>query len=142
MGVKVGAPVKPRMTMHTNPLSPWWVTSKPSLVRTFMVARSEIEAGAALFANEISASRGIMYALSGGYFISCPNDASDEISKIKVASTKVGFFMTLSSSGLRSASCAKPGPEFATDPPIRDVCPGDFGGALYLLIRISCLVGY
>src|SRR6266851_213898 len=36
-----------------------------------MVARSEIACGAALFANAISASRAIMYSLSGGYFASC-----------------------------------------------------------------------
>ena len=41
------------------------------VVKTLMVARSEIACGAALLANAISASRAIMYSLSGGYFASC-----------------------------------------------------------------------
>src|SRR5579859_2706902 len=76
-GVKVGAPVNPRMTKHTKPLSPARATSYPVLVKTFIVAWSEMLAGAALLANAISASRCIMYALRGGYFISCADKRRD-----------------------------------------------------------------
>jgi len=58
--------VNPRITMQTAPLSPWLATSYPDVVKTLIVARSEMPAGAALLANAISASRGIRYWLSGG----------------------------------------------------------------------------
>src|ERR687898_2592216 len=67
-GVYVGAD-HARMTMHTKPLSPSIATSYPDSFNTFIVAWSETLAGAALLANAISASCGIMYSLSGGYCV-------------------------------------------------------------------------
>src|SRR5918994_1029349 len=67
-GVYVGAD-HARMTMHTKPLSPSIATSNPDSFKTLIVARSETLAGAALLANAISASCGIMYSLSGGYCV-------------------------------------------------------------------------
>src|SRR5258708_26104030 len=70
-GVNVGAPVNPRMTMPTKPLSPSCAVWKPDAVRTLIAARLDMLSGAAVFANAILASRAVMYSLSGGYFASC-----------------------------------------------------------------------
>jgi hypothetical protein len=56
--VKVGAE-KPRITMQTAPLFPSCATTKPDLVRTLIVARSERLGGAAVRASATSASSGM-----------------------------------------------------------------------------------
>lgn len=63
----VGAP-QPRRTMHTKPLSPSATT-----LSIFTMACAETLAGAALFANDTSASGVIVYSLSGGYLELCPS---------------------------------------------------------------------
>src|SRR5947208_1373536 len=65
-GEYVGA-VHARMTWQTKPLSPSIATWYPDSVRILTVARPDTVGGAALLANAISTSRGIMYSLSGGY---------------------------------------------------------------------------
>lgn len=68
----VGAP-QPRRTMHTKPLSPSAATLNPETVSIFTMACAETLAGAALFANDTSASGVIVYSLSGGYLELCPS---------------------------------------------------------------------
>src|SRR5262245_46270755 len=63
--------MNPRITMQTKPLSPFCATSYPDFVSTLMVARPEMFAGAALFANAISFAWGIRYSSIGGYLGLC-----------------------------------------------------------------------
>src|SRR5262245_46906582 len=58
-----------------------------------MVARSEILAGAALFASATSASRCIKYSLSGGYFEPCAQAAETARLTSTALSACINFFM-------------------------------------------------
>src|SRR5262249_1969299 len=82
------------MTIHTAPLSPSRATSYPDLVRTLIVARSEMFAGAAVLASAISASRGMRYASIDGYLV-WPRIAPEPKPVRRTASPNVIRFMSI-----------------------------------------------
>src|SRR5271154_2189775 len=60
--------VHPRSTMHTKPFLPFTATSYPCRPITITSASAEMDGGAALSANAISALRSIMYCSTGAIF--------------------------------------------------------------------------
>src|SRR5215469_17861070 len=81
------------MTMQTVPFVPGSATSNPDLVSTLMVACSEMFAGAAVLASEISSAFGIRYCSIGGYLGACAWAAATAIVTTNVTYTAVDFFM-------------------------------------------------
>src|SRR4029453_12816704 len=102
------------MTMQTTPLSPSCATTYPVPVSTLIVARSEMAAGAALRASAISASRGIRYSLSGGYFVPSARTVAPARTAGNKTSASVDFLMSISFSVL-------------DEPPTGTTAPGRYG---------------